>query len=515
MALYTITMALAFRSASQNSSSSGSAVSVDKPSGAVTGDTVFVVVQGNGQITISDNNGSTPFTPAPNFTDYKPNTTNGHTMTVFKRKLVDGDPATYNFTLSVAGRWSVDALCFSGNNVDYDVAPNTANAANEDNSDDGSIDAPAITVANNSIHVVFCGWDTSAIGTITTPSGYTLAANANGGGEPLHSSYKVFATGASTGAVTCQNTEFGAKIASSFSVKEASNSYQQTVSETISQTEVLSKASARIVSELSTITASNIKGLLRNIAESITNSPVLSNVPKKVALDSESFSDALSRAPSKRVSESSTISEAITRAIIAIRSETISIAEAISKVLSRIFSEASSIVIAFASSKVTLATLSEVISYADSIIKKAVKTISESQMVSDVFSGIKVALKSISEVITISENLVRNTVRVVGEFVATAIVFLDTAIKKTTRTLSEASTFTETFSRVLIKLLSVVENISFVDTIQRVFRRILSEATSIADTTIAQKVLFQVYKKIRGLVSSVVIRGGIKRTNKH
>ena len=213
-------MALAFRSASQNSSSSGSAVSVDKPSGAVTGDTVFVVVQGNGQITISDNNGSTPFTPAPNFTDYKPNTTNGHTITVFKRKLVDGDPATFYFTLSVAGRWGVVALCFSGNDVDYDVAPNTANAANADDSSSGSIDAPAITVGDSTIHIVFCGWDTGAIGTITTPSGYTLAENANGGGEPLHASYKAFATGGSTGAVTCANTENGARIAASFSVKE-------------------------------------------------------------------------------------------------------------------------------------------------------------------------------------------------------------------------------------------------------------------------------------------------------
>lgn len=213
-------MALAFRSASQNSSSSGSAVSVSSPAGAAAGDTVFVIVQGNGQITISDNNGSTPFTPAPNFTDYKPNTTSGHTITVFKRKLLAGDPSTFNFTLSSAGRWAVDALCFSGNDVDYDVAPNTANAANADDSSGGTINAPAITVSDNTIHVVFCGWDTSAIGTITTPSGYTLAANANGGGEPLHSSYKAFATGASTGAVTCDNTEFGARIASSFSVKE-------------------------------------------------------------------------------------------------------------------------------------------------------------------------------------------------------------------------------------------------------------------------------------------------------
>lgn len=213
-------MEIAVRAASQNSSSSGTAITISKPAGTTTGDLVVCIVQGNGQETLSDNNGSTPFTEAPNFSDYKPNTSNGHVVSVFYRTIQAGDPDTYAFTLSASGRWGIVAICFSGTSLSFDVAPNTANAANEDNSDDGSIDAPAITVANNTIHIVFCGWDTSAIGTITTPSGYTLAANANGGGEPLHASYKAFVSGGSTGAVTCANTEFGAMIASSFSVKE-------------------------------------------------------------------------------------------------------------------------------------------------------------------------------------------------------------------------------------------------------------------------------------------------------
>lgn len=216
-------MALAFRSASSNSASSGSDANVGAPSGMSDGDWIVVVVQGNGQITINDDNGSTPFTKAPNFSDYKPNTTNGHTITVFYRRKQSGDPTTFHFALSTGGRWAVDAMAFSGNTVDFDVAPSTANAANEDDSSDGSIDAPSISVAADTIHVVFCGWDTSEIGTITTPSGYTLIANANGGGEPLHASRKAFASAGSTGAVTCSNTEFGAKIAGSFSVKETAS----------------------------------------------------------------------------------------------------------------------------------------------------------------------------------------------------------------------------------------------------------------------------------------------------
>lgn len=213
-------MAIAFRSASQNSASTGTAISVTAPAGTTTGDFVVCIVHGNGQETLADNNGSTPFTEAANFSDYKPNTSNGHVMSVFYRTIQVGDPGTYNFTLSTSGRWGVVAIAFSGTSLVFDVAPNTTNAANDDSASTGTINAPAITVANNSIHVVFCGWDTGAIGSITTPSGYTIAGNANGGGEPVHASYKAFGSGGSTGTVSCVNTEFGAMIASSFSVKE-------------------------------------------------------------------------------------------------------------------------------------------------------------------------------------------------------------------------------------------------------------------------------------------------------
>lgn len=213
-------MALAVRAASQNSSTTGTAITVSKPTGTVTGDFVVCIVQGNGQETLVDNNGATPFTEATNFSDYKPNTSSGHVMSIFYRAIQDGDPDTYAFTLSASGRWSVVAIAFSGSSITFDVAPDTANADNADGNDSGTINAPPITVANSTIHVVFCGWDTAAVGTITTPSGYTLAENANGGGEPLHASYKAFTTGASTGNVPCVNSEYGARIVGSFSVKE-------------------------------------------------------------------------------------------------------------------------------------------------------------------------------------------------------------------------------------------------------------------------------------------------------
>jgi len=214
-------MAIAVRSSSKNDDPSGTALSVSAPTGATVGDFVVIIAQANGQTTIADNNGATPFTIAPNFTNYKPNTSNGHTVTVFSRTIVGGDPATYSFTSGASGRWGIIAICFSGTSLSFDVAPNTANAANDDSASTGTINVPSITtLVANTIHTVFCGWDTAAYGTITTPSGYTLLQNANTDGEPLHASYKAIASPSATGAVTIANVEFGAMIAASFSVKE-------------------------------------------------------------------------------------------------------------------------------------------------------------------------------------------------------------------------------------------------------------------------------------------------------
>lgn len=205
------------RASSKADSSTGTAISVAAPTGATTGDLVVCIVQANGQTTLVDNNGATPFTEDIN--DYKPNTTNGHVVSVFSRVIQASDPSTYNFTSGASGRWSIVAICWQGAHA-YDVAPSTGNAANDDSASTGTINAPSITtVADNSHHVTFCCWDTAATGTITTPVGYTLLQNANSGGEPLHASYKNITPAGATGATTHLNTEFGAMIAMSFSVK--------------------------------------------------------------------------------------------------------------------------------------------------------------------------------------------------------------------------------------------------------------------------------------------------------
>lgn len=212
-------MATAYRAGNANSSATGTAVSVTAPTGTTTGDAVICIVHVNTDTTIADNNGSTPFTEDIN--DYKPNPGNGHTQSIFSRIIQAGDPTTYNFTSGASGRWGIVAMTFSDPDPSiYDVAPTTANASNVDDPGSGTGVTDSITTNTaNAFHIVSCGWDTSAIGTITTPSGYTLIGNANGGGEPLHASYKLIASQGATGTTSIVNTEFGARICFSFAVK--------------------------------------------------------------------------------------------------------------------------------------------------------------------------------------------------------------------------------------------------------------------------------------------------------
>jgi hypothetical protein len=212
-------MALSVRSSSKADSTTGTAIAVSAPSGAAAGDFVVCLVQANGQTTIADNNGGTAFTEDVN--DYKPNPTGGHTVSVFSRVIQPGDPSTYNFTSGASGRWSIIAICYTDSATPtYDVSPNTANAANTDDSASGSITVPSInTGVDGAIHTTFACWDTSAIGTISTPAGYTVLQTANGGGEPMSAAYKVIAAAGATGTTAFDNTEFGSRLGLSFSVK--------------------------------------------------------------------------------------------------------------------------------------------------------------------------------------------------------------------------------------------------------------------------------------------------------
>ena len=221
-----LVLATSVRSSSANGASAGTAITVSAPSGTTAGDVVIVLVHVNGQTTLVDNNGSTPFTE--DIDDSKPNPLQGHTVSIFSRRIQSGDPTTYAFTSGVSGRWAATAITISEPNAStiYDVAPNTSGGrTNEDDTSSTTMGTPSITtLTDGAINIIAVFWDANTItGTHTPPSGWTSLANYTGSvTEPITSSYKVITPAGSTGAQTDTNSNGSlARQAFSFAIKPA------------------------------------------------------------------------------------------------------------------------------------------------------------------------------------------------------------------------------------------------------------------------------------------------------
>lgn len=215
-------MATTIRSSSQNSSTTGTAMSISAPTGTTAGDVVVITAHGNGQTTIVDNNGGTPFTEDIN--DYKPNTSSGHTVSLFSRRIQVGDPTTYNFTLGASGRWSLIAVAFQNPNASsiYDVSPSTGNATNLDSppGSSGASTATITTSSDNAIHCACAFIDASVDDFTGWPSGYTVHQSVdNNQGQTFTT--KVITPAGATGTQSFTHNGSGtAYIGLSFAVKD-------------------------------------------------------------------------------------------------------------------------------------------------------------------------------------------------------------------------------------------------------------------------------------------------------
>lgn len=210
-------MATTLRGSYSNSSTTGTDANVTIS--ASNGDAVLVSVQFNNQTTIVDGNGATPWTE--DIDDYKPNTSGGHTVSLFSRRFQSGDPTTLHFTGGLSGRWSIIVDVWQNPHASsiYDVAPSTANAANADDSSAATINAPTITtLSDNAIHVVHGYFDDGAAGNPSAPAGYTTAGAEND--EPQVAAYKVIAAAGATGAQTVTGTTSAPRIALSYAIKD-------------------------------------------------------------------------------------------------------------------------------------------------------------------------------------------------------------------------------------------------------------------------------------------------------
>jgi hypothetical protein len=217
-------MAISVRSSSQNSASSGTAITVAAPAGTTTDDVVIVLVHVNTQTTIADNNGATAFTE--DLADYQPNTTGGQTVSIFSRRIQAGDPATYAFTAGASNRWSAIAVTFqSPHPTDiYDVVPVDANCGKIDEGGAGAtIDSDDITTNyDDSIHVVAAALDDGTASITGWPSGYAVQQTTPAGSQPASVCTKTIATAGATGTGTFTfDTELCGRISLSFAIKSS------------------------------------------------------------------------------------------------------------------------------------------------------------------------------------------------------------------------------------------------------------------------------------------------------
>lgn len=218
------------------------------------GDVVIASVHFNNQTTIVDNNGATAYTEDIN--DYKPNTTGGHTLSIFSRRWATGEPTTLHFTGGASGRWSIVVDVWQSPNASsiYDVAPSTSNAANADNSSATTINAPTITTLTaNAIHVVHGYFDDGSGGNPSGPAGYSAGGVDND--EPQGAFYKVIAAAGATGAQTVTGTTSCPRIALSYAIKDIGTS------SAIKTVNGLAIASVKTVNGLAIASVKTVNGL--------------------------------------------------------------------------------------------------------------------------------------------------------------------------------------------------------------------------------------------------------------
>lgn len=206
-------MATTVRASSRNQAASGTAVSVSAPTGTATGDVVICIVCCNGVTTIVDNNGSTSFTEDLND---ESEATAGITLSIFSRRIVGGDPSTYNFTIGASGRWTCVAIAFQnpdGSTI-YDVTP----AVGDKTAAVAFGVAPTITTStDNSLHVCLVGVDGDTNVVTGTPAGYTVEQN--GGNETIAVAYKVITPAGATGTQQFDFTTVNGVIPVSFAIE--------------------------------------------------------------------------------------------------------------------------------------------------------------------------------------------------------------------------------------------------------------------------------------------------------
>jgi hypothetical protein len=203
------------RSSSSGTAASGTAASVARPVGTTTGDLTVCLLSTNGLVTHVDNNGGTPFTK--NLNEYMGS--DSGTISVWTRRILGGDPATYNWTIGSSQRWTVSCITLQTPHAslifDGSISTNADGTGNLTSGTTNSI----VTTQANSIHFAVFTTDGPSNTISGTPAGYTC--DLNGGDQWTALCRKVVAAAGATGAQTFSYDSLSEYMSASFAIVDS------------------------------------------------------------------------------------------------------------------------------------------------------------------------------------------------------------------------------------------------------------------------------------------------------
>jgi hypothetical protein len=209
---------VAFRASATNGATSGTAMTVSKPTGATTNDILIFLINVNDTKTVTDNNGSYTVTFAS--LGRRAYNSNSAGYYIGYRVVGASDPASYAFTLSGSDRWSIICLCYQyvDTSTIWDVEP-TSTTENIDTYTPFATDA-ITTVANGAMIVAAAFGDTASATFNSTPGDSFNSRENNDGEQLIAAADKAMATAGAQSAVSWGSATASQEVATQiFSLK--------------------------------------------------------------------------------------------------------------------------------------------------------------------------------------------------------------------------------------------------------------------------------------------------------
>lgn len=179
----------AFRSAAENYATTGTSLTITKPSGTASGDLLVAVIYFNGN--------SNTITPPSGWTSIGGFSTfsSGATSEWYYKIAGGSEPADYTWTGTSSNRNSGVVATFTGSFTGdpTDSGPNTNTS--------GPTNTGITTINSNVMVIYFGGYDEAAGGTWNEDTGWT-SAGADSGATNTYIGYKLYATAGATGTIS-------------------------------------------------------------------------------------------------------------------------------------------------------------------------------------------------------------------------------------------------------------------------------------------------------------------------